>query len=396
MYIFAQIKLHFMKKLFLCLLVMTSISGWTQSKEDITQRLEALPYYSYRKGLGITTPDSLYQMNIRFRMQNRFDGVLSKSNEIGYQAFIRRLRLRFDGFVTDPKFGYTIQLSFAPRDVNGNHIIRDALVFYRPNKHWLLSFGQTKLPGNRQRTNSSGALQLTDRSINNATFNIDRDFGFQLHYTNGLYNIKSAITMGEGRDFIDRNTGLAYTLRTELFPLGKFKKSGEYFEGDLMREQTPKLYLGATYHFNHNATKTQGQYGKKLSGQTRNLQSVLIDALMKYNGWALMYSFMHRKTNEPLVDITKNIFVESGHGMDAQVSYVFHNNWEVASRYSYIIPISELKNIMPKQNQFSLGISKYLWEHSFKAQMEITHTNKYLLNNNNSEWYLRFQVEIGI
>jgi len=62
------------------------------------------------------------------------------------------------------------------------NIIRDAVMFYRPNKYWSIAFGQTKLPGNRQRVNSSGALQLTDRTINNARFNIDRDFGIQTYY----------------------------------------------------------------------------------------------------------------------------------------------------------------------------------------------------------------------
>lgn len=116
------------------------------SKEKLKElHLDALPYYSFGKGVGITSPDSLYQFNIRFRMQNRFSVIDNDEDEkIGYEGYIRRLRLRFDGFVGNPKFGYAIQLSFAPKDVNGNHIIRDAVVFYKPNKKWLFSLGQTK------------------------------------------------------------------------------------------------------------------------------------------------------------------------------------------------------------------------------------------------------------
>lgn len=100
--------------------------------------------------------------------------IENEGEEAAFDGQIRRLRLRFDGYVGDPKFLYAIQLSFSPGDVGEIHdgeninIIRDAVVFYRPNKRWNISFGQTKLPGNRQRVNSSGALQLTDRSINNA------------------------------------------------------------------------------------------------------------------------------------------------------------------------------------------------------------------------------------
>lgn len=389
-----------MKKMFFCLLVAVSPFLFAQTTNGDKQKFT--PYYDFGKGIGITAPDSLFQMNIRFRMQNRFSVATDKNDEVGYEAYIRRLRLRFEGFVVDPKFGYTIQLSFAPRDVNGNHIIRDAIVFYKPNKNWLLSFGQTKLPGNRQRINSSGALQLTDRSINNATFNIDRDFGFQMHYLNQhsdkfSYNLKTAVTTGEGRDFVGKSAGLAYTARLELLPLGKFKKGGEYFEGDILREEKPKLYFGATYHYNHNATKNQGQNGKELvNSQTRNLQSVLIDGLMKYNGWAVMASYMQRTANNPLIDLGEKSFVEVGHGVDAQLSYAFPSNWEVASRYSYLTPTNDLKSVMPKRNQFSFGVTKYIWEHAFKAQMEITRTNKTLLDNSKKEWYLRFQVEIGI
>src|SRR5690606_10151945 len=207
-----------------------------QDTNDI--KLSALPYYSYGKGLGITSPDSIFQLNIRFRMQNRLTYLNNEDEDPAYEAMIRRLRLRFDGYVGDPKIVYAIQLSFSPGDVGeledgGNlNVIRDAIVFYRPNKHWNIGFGQTKLPGNRQRVNSSGALQLTDRSINNARFNIDRDFGLQVYYLNEnqdklSYNLKTAISTGEGRNWTQApDNGLAFTGKLELFPLGTFRNDG--------------------------------------------------------------------------------------------------------------------------------------------------------------------------
>jgi phosphate-selective porin OprO and OprP len=80
-------------------------------------RLAALPYYSYGKGLGITSPDSLFQLNIRFRMQNRVTYFENEGEDAAYSGEIRRLRLRFDGYVGNPMFSYVIQLSFAPGDV---------------------------------------------------------------------------------------------------------------------------------------------------------------------------------------------------------------------------------------------------------------------------------------
>ena len=65
-------------------------------------KLDNLPYYSYGKGIGLTSPDSIFQFNIRFRMQNRISYYDAEDNS--YDAHIRRMRLRFDGFVGNPKF----------------------------------------------------------------------------------------------------------------------------------------------------------------------------------------------------------------------------------------------------------------------------------------------------
>ena len=130
--------------------------------KDNDLKLAALPYYSYGKGLGITSADSLFQLNIRFRMQNRIGYIQNEGEDAAYDGQIRRLRLRFDGYVGNPHFLYVLQLSFAPGDVGEIHegeninIIRDAAVIYRPNRNWSFTFGQTKIPGNRQRVNSSG------------------------------------------------------------------------------------------------------------------------------------------------------------------------------------------------------------------------------------------------
>ncbi len=400
--------------------IFLAVSVFSQKKDtviidqDDEIKIDALPYYNFGKGVGMTSPDSLFQMNIRFRMQNRLE-IFNDDGETSYEAMIRRLRLRFDGYVGDPRFLYAIQLSFSPKDVgpledDGDlNIIRDAMIFYQPNKNFSFGFGQTKLPGNRQRVNSSGALQLTDRSINNANFNIDRDFGVHAYYLNNLsrddfgFNIKTAVSTGEGRNWTKtKDNGLAYTGRLELFPLGAFKKGGEYFEGDLMREETPKLYLGGTYHYNHKARRTAGQTGATLFEQ-RSMSSVLLDAMMKYNGFSFMTAYMNRNTpgETPItynpLDITELRHVNSGNGFDAQLSYTLPSNWEFIGRYSKLNPHKEIFQFTPKQQQYSFGITKYIWEHAFKAQMEVSKNDYQFFNGTKDDnWYLRFQIEMGI
>jgi phosphate-selective porin OprO and OprP len=380
--------------------------------KDNDLKLDALPYYSFGKGLGITSPDSLFQLNIRFRMQNRVTFIQDDDDAAAYSGEIRRLRLRFDGYVGNPNFLYVIQLSFAPGDVGevedgeNINIIRDAAVFYRPNKKWTFLFGQTKLPGNRQRINSSGALQLTDRSINNARFTIDRDFGFQAYYLNEIkdkfsYNIKTAVTTGEGRNWTkSADNGVALTGKIELMPFGSFKKDGTNFEGDLAREEKPKLLLSGAFHQNNLARRTQGQLGNDLFEQ-KTMKSVLLDAMLKYNGWSLMSSYMSRSANDPIAFNPANNsefnFVPVGSGMDYQLSYVFPTNYEIIGRFSNQNMHNDIKALTPDSKQFSLGVTKYLWEHAFKLQGEVTLSDlEYFDGSNKQNWYVRFQIEIGI
>lgn len=384
-----------------------------QTKQDNDIKLSALPYYSFGKGIGITSPDSLFQLNIRFRMQNRVTYLKEERENGAYDGQVRRLRLRFDGYVGNPKFLYAVQLSFAPGDVGeikdgeNINIIRDAVIFYRPNKNWNISFGQTKLPGNRQRVNSSGGLQLTDRTINNAKFTIDRDFGFQVHNLNEFedkfsYNFKTAITGGEGRNQTGKgDDGIAFTGKIELLPFGAFAKDGTNFEGDIQREEKPKLLLSGAFQQNNHAQRTQGQLGNDLF-ERRTMKSVLLDGMFKYNGWAAMMSYMSRTTNENAVtfnpdDSTESNYAFVGNGFDYQLSYILKSNYEFIGRYSIQQVGKDIRTLSPNTKQYSFGVTKYIWEHSFKLQTELTFdTLNYFDGTSKNNWYLRFQVEIGI
>jgi phosphate-selective porin OprO/OprP len=118
-----------------------------------------------QKGFGFVTSDSSYSLKLQFRIQNRAAFNTEDVDDLtisNYEFRVRRLRLKLEGFVYDPKLTYYIQLSFSRGDMdwegrensiaNGTpNLIRDAVIYYTPTKNLRLGFGQTKLPGNRQR-----------------------------------------------------------------------------------------------------------------------------------------------------------------------------------------------------------------------------------------------------
>jgi len=376
------------------------------------ERISPSPYFSFGKGLGIISPDSLFLLNIRFRLQNRAAFTTKSADDLSIdrvEARVRRLRLRFDGFIYSPKLYYLIQLAFTRSDMDFDdtgfpNVIRDAMVIYNVNEHLAIGLGQTKLPGNRQRVNSSGDLQLADRSLVNSTFNVDRDFGAQVYYNNhigGLYYVfRGAISSGEGRNFNSSDNGLAYTGRVELLPFGKFTNGGDYFEGDLAREPKPRVSIGATHSSNKKAIRTGGQLGKFLF-EPRDMDTRMLDLLYKYKGFAFAGEWLSRRSDDPITENTagEKRYIYTGWGENYQASYLWRSNYELVGRYTHVRPGIQIRNLERSVEQYTIGVNRYIRGHRLKLQGDLTYEKNYWLvptGTDLNRWQVRFQIEAGI
>lgn len=355
--------------------------------------------------------DSLFLMNLRFRMQNRAGfNTLSRDNfQVDkYEMRVRRLRLRFDGFVLNPKFQYYIQLAFSKADLNLEdqniaHPVRDAILYYVINKNFYMGFGQSKLPGNRQRVNSSGNLQFADRSSVNSLLTLDRDFGFFGYYTfylrPSILQLKGAITTGDGRNASAINDGLAYTGRVEFLPFGAFLNVGDYSEGDIEFEPKPKLSIGVSVSKNKKASLTGGQLGQELY-ETRDLNAFIVDVIFKYKGWAASTEFLSRNTIDPITSNEQGDlrYVVTGYGINTQFSRMVSRKTEIAVRYAFLQPKLEIAELQDSIDETLIGITRYLNGHRIKIQGNIGYrwlSKKGDANGDNSLTGM-FQVEFGI
>lgn len=379
---------------------------------------ETMPYFNYSNGLGFARPDSSYSLNIRFRIQNRALVNTISDQELhpgSYEARVRRCRLIFRGHAVDPRLSYYLQLSFSRGDMDWEvtdmstqnvspNVVRDAVIYYKIIPDLQIGLGQTKLPGNRQRVTSSGSQQFHDRSIVNATFTTDRDFGFFAQYrvrTAGAFQalVKAAVSSGEGRNSTMSNEGLAYTGRVELLPLGAFTDGGDYFEGDVVREEKPKLSIAGGYMLNDLAVRTGGQLGDDLLGE-KSFQLYMADIMFKYRGFMWASEYMRRDAYNPFVigrdGLTRHI--ATGDGINNQVSYCFPGRWEVAARYALVSPHKDVLNVFKQSEQYVAGVTKYLNRHKVKAQFNLVYNCERNLDTQaKTAWFSAvFQVELGI
>lgn len=386
--------------------------------EEMNRKIQNMPNIEVGKGVSFMPKDSLFKLNIRFRMQNMaglyFDDDF---NQTQTDMMVKRLRLRFEGYMFTPKLTYTIQLGFSPYDTRNSetnsflNIIRDAVVYYIPSSSFNIGFGQTKIQSSRARVNSSSALQFVDRSIVNSTFQVDRDFGVFASYNRRLFNdfnlvSKASITSGDGRNYgSSKKSGFAYTGRVELFPLGRFKSMGDVLEGDYEREETPKFMIAGAYSYNQNTTNISGQLGNAIfNGETRNIGSYFVDLIFKYRGFAFYTDFMGRTTNESPI-VVNNVtgekqYMYKGQGINFQTSYIFPSNWEIALRNSTLFPDKEIQPLVKYSsfNQTTIGVTKYIIGHSLKVQFDASYNAKKMIEPivNGNGYEFRLQVELGI
>jgi phosphate-selective porin OprO/OprP len=358
--------------------------------------------------------DSLLLVNLHFRIQSRFgfnsqnlQNVFPGNFDIG----IRRARLIFDGHVYSKKLTYLLQINFSKRDLDEdntgvNNILRDAMIWYEAWKGMKIGLGQGKLPGNRQRIISSGALEFTDRSIANNAYNLDRDAGFFAYQSLMIgkigVNIKTALSSGEGRNAGISDKGLATTGRIEILPFGNFTGNNDMTEADIEVEKKPKLCIAAVAHYNDLAKKTMGQTGAILPTQ-RYLHAYMADVLFKYYGFAFSSEYLYRGVNNPFMNFNKQGYFIAGDGLNTQMSYCFENNTNIAFRYAITRPDSLLANLIPHQKQYGMCVSKFINHHKIKIQAEIQFNeesyrkNGKLINQNIRQYIAGFlQIELGI
>ena len=342
----------------------------------------------FGKPITFSSQDSSFSLGIGGRIQSmaesRYD-LKTKGNTVDF--FIRRLRLNFSGNAISQKFTYRIQLSFSQRDISpdnsavqNNLFLRDAMLYYSPNKHWRFGFGQTKLPGNRQRQTSSGNLQFTDRSNTNALFTLDRDKGFWIVNTikskkNVIVSNTFALTSGEGRINSDKTNGLCYSFRSEILPFGQFKNNGDYIESDLFFEEKLKLSVGMSYSFNNRTSRVAGRLGEDLyNKQLADIHYYGVDFAMKRKGWS-MTGELYRRTSKNGISInpndpTKANFVYSGTGFLLQSGYLYNPKNEFSLRYGLTSPDQSITAYVSRLNEYMVGYSHYFFRHNLKLQTD--------------------------
>jgi phosphate-selective porin OprO and OprP len=244
-----------------------------------------------------------------------------------------------------------------------------------------------KIPFNRQRLISSGALQLPDRSIVNAELNLDRDVGIQA-FSNNLFGLTDYLSInlgvfgGDGRNRTNPGSGLLTIAKLTYYPFGNFLSNrlagvdDELLaETDFAREKTPKIAIGIASAYNNKTNRERSTFGKVYQFAEFDYRHYSADFIVKWMGFTFLTELLSRQANLPYIE--KNInnqlireYSRSTYGYFIQTSYLFESNWELTARWGEFKPWEGTNPEIKLSREMGGGISYYFSKHNLKWQAD--------------------------
>ncbi len=188
-------------------------------------------------GFSVYKADTV-SADLSFRLQTRGTAVFQE-DATNFGISIRRARLNFGGNFFE--FKYKIQGAFEGSSAS----LLDFEVEREVAKNFSLRFGQYKVPSLREEINSSGNLELVDRSFINKEFSLERDIGVDLIFGDKkkyALNVGTFTGWGKNLKDISKNRNMMFVFRFAFAPEGQII----YSQPNLKKERSLNLGIFAS------------------------------------------------------------------------------------------------------------------------------------------------------
>jgi hypothetical protein len=331
------------------------------------------------KGVTIRSKDDSFSLNIRARMQGRFEYVAEDGEESETRFMIRRARLVFQGHALTPKLTYYLQLGFSNLDTEADLRLplRDAYVAWAPLRDLAVRGGQMKVPFGRQRVTSSSSLELVDRSIIISELSLDRDVGVVAFSKNFLglgdrFGYQLGVFGGDGRNRVAEHEGALWVARLDFWPNGHFD---DFSEADFARSPKPRVAASITAAYNQNSYRQRSTIGDTYELDGFDYLHGAADVMIKWRGMTAQFEAQLRSSEEDshtgnASGQTITEYSRSGGGFFLQLSQMLTEHLQIAGRYSHLAPLKQTDPGFRSQNELGGSTSWYFKEHALKLQAD--------------------------
>ncbi len=393
----------------LCFLILPLVSSaQEQSPEDSLKTLLLSDHFTYGpKGFRFSTPDNQFSLQIQSRFQFRYS-YPNDENPITFNDFrtdtehlfkVNRARLKVNGH------GYKPWLKYAWEYELVAGVLLDFTVRIEKWEEFNVKVGQWKIDYTRERTVSSGAQQLVDRSILNRVFTVDRQQGVAIYGrlfkgTSADLNYWATVATGSGRG--NSNNNNEHLMYVGKIQWNVFGRPVDMTGSDLDFHELPALSFGLAALTNRSQfTRFSTGGGGELSGFTPGdyrINQAMIESALKYKG----FSWQHESHTKSIYDkeLGTNYTLS---GSYFQAGYFFHyaipgipENLELAARYSTLLD-TNMERRLVKEEEFSTAVNYFFAGHRNKLSLEFAwfEYEDDDMNLEASDKRIRFQWEIS-
>ena len=101
------------------------------------------------------------------------------------------------------------------------------------------------------------------------------------------------------------------------------------------------------------------------------------------------------RSQDNVIGYTENGEIKylTGTGFVFQAGYLLKSNWELVGRFTTVKPDEPDYSAIVAEDEFTVGISKYIVEHSLKVQTDFSYRER---ESRNDFYMFRFQVELAL
>lgn len=366
-------------------------------------------------GLHIASNDGRFELVVRARAQFLATLRHPDGGDAGLDFELRRARIYFQGAVFDPAIRFTIQLgvspscsdmgnNFAGNGCNGPQSTSSTTLTgftprWSPLLDWYLEdrhlremnvrVGQMIATIHRTFTTGDANYQFIDRALGDGEFNLDRTFAIELRSTDfaglGWLRYYAGIMSTQGRDMpFAPDMHLGYYLRVDVNPLGFFN---DYSGGDLARNVSPRLSIGAAYAFLDHAPWDHGTVGQlPQDGGTTDQHMVTADFVFMWQGFSLVGEWSMRQATRhqgsavdpaTMMPYATPSLGRTGFGMHATAGMLLGDlPLELVARAGMLRHMNALDggahSAILDQNEVGAGLNWYIAGHPLKMSLWFT------------------------
>lgn len=316
---------------------------------------------------SLSTPDKVFAPKLGGQIVSRYN-FNSRNNPPGFSDVtlggqLAQVKINISGNVVDESISYRIQFKFD--ETNGNLVLDDSYVDFKPEDEFTFRVGQFKAPILKEENLSDVRQLAANRSVMNGVFSQSRTQGVMMVYTTSSQRFSAALTDGVRTTNVDyvgpTEADFAITGRYEYKIDGDWK---QYEEFTGFSEGKYFAALGAALHYQEGGDS----FATGVNGRTDNvnLNMATIDAMAKGNGWNVYTAGVFRQREMIAATRTER----EDFGFLIQGGYFIRPQWELFARYDVVIPDGR-RTLDRSFNTITIGANKYISPRSHAVKFTI-------------------------